>query len=447
MRKKDLTHGRIAGQILVFSLPLIASNVLQVLFNMADVAVIGRFAGSRSLGSVGSTSILITLFVGFLIGMGCGVNALAARYIGANSQRDTDETVHTSFIVCLAVGIIILLAGLFGARWLLRLLNTKDELLDGAVLYIRIFFLGMPGMAVFNFGSAVYSAMGDTRRPLYYLTIAGVVNVALNLFFVIVCKMDVAGVGTASAVSQFLSAVLIVGSLMKNGTLQWRKLRVIPEKAKFLLNLGLPSGFQCAIFAIANLFVQAGVNSFDAVMVEGCAAATNADGLVYDIMAAFYTACASFMGQNYGAGNVSRVKKSYILCVLYSWGIGVLAGTLLAVFGRQFLSLFTLDKEVVDAGMHRLVIMGLSYGWSAFMDCTIAAARGLGKTLWPTVIVISGSCVFRVAWIYTVFAHFGTADSLFLLYIFSWVITGIAEVAYFVRVYKQRIGELRGGTV
>lgn len=437
----SMTEGSLPKKILLFSVPLMFSNVLQVLFNMADVAVVGRFAGSNSLGSVGSTSILVTLFVGFLIGMGNGVNVLTARFYGAKSNRDVKETVHTSFVVCIVIGIFILIVGVLFSRNLLELLNTKDELIEGASLYLKVYFLGIPAMAVYNFGSGVLSAVGDTKRPLYYLLTAGIINVILNLFFVIVCRLDVAGVAMSTVISQYISASLIVRALFKCGEnygLKLSDIRVSKAKMLALLSLGLPAGLQYAIFAIANLFIQASVNSFDATVVSGNAAAANADGLVYDVMSAFYIACSSFISQNYGAGKKERILKSYFICLSYSFGAGALLGGLLLVFGRQFLSLFTVDKAVLDAGMIRLQIMGFSYAVSAFMDSAIAAARGLGKSLMPTIIVIMGSCVFRILWIYTVFAYYHTITSLYLLYIFSWVITAVAAIAYFVWCYRKQ---------
>lgn len=443
---KDLTCGPLKSQILLFSLPLIASNVLQVLFNMSDIAVVGRFAGSIALGAVGSTVTLVTLFTGFLIGMSGGVNVLVAQFFGAKNEEELRRTVHTAFLICLAVGLLLAAGGITFAGGLLELLRTRPELINGAERYLRIYFLGMPALALYNFGNAVFSAVGDTRKPLYYLMASGVVNVLLNLFFVIVCGLDVAGVAIASVLAQYLSAVLTVGALFRCRdvhALRLSALRLDRGRGKKLLMLGLPAGFQSAVFALANLFIQASVNSFDTTMVEGNSAAANADALVYDVMAAFYTACASFIGQNYGAGKRDRVIKSYQISMLYSFGIGAVMGLGLILFGRQFLALFTTESAVVSAGMRRLTIMGFSYAFSAFMDCTIAAARGLGRTVVPMVIVINGSCVFRVIWVYTIFAHFGTITSLYLLYIFSWSITAAAEIVYFIRCCRRQVAGLQ----
>ena len=436
----DLCTGFLWKKIFVYSVPLMFSNILQVLFNMSDVAVVGKFAGPISLGAVGSTSILVTLFTGLLIGLASGVNALTALYIGSKNKKDLNETVHTSLILCFLAGIIIMVVGIVFTRGILTLMNTKDELIDHAVLYLRIYLCGMPALALYNFGNAVLSAAGDTKRPLYYMTLAGIINIILNLFFVIVCKLDVAGVAIASIISQYISAILILRLLLKCNEdfgLHIKDIKISHSKSRRILRIGLPSAFQYALFAIANLFVQTSVNSFDHVMVEGNSAAANADPLVYDMMAAFYTACASFIAQNYGAKKRDRILKTYFICLFYSFIMALILGVGLYVFRYPFLSLFTNESAVVEAGILRISVMTLSYAVSAFMDCTIAASRGLGKTIVPTILVIMGSVVFRIAWIYTVFAYFRTIESLYLLYVFSWFITAVVEIIYFARAYRN----------
>ncbi len=443
---RSLTEGPLARQILIVSLPLALSNLLQVLFNMSDVAVVGRFAGSTALGAVGSTSIFVTLFTGFLIGLGNGINVLVARFYGARNAESVHKTVHSALLVSLLAGVLLLVVGLFGSPALLRLLNTKEDLLPGAILYLRVYFLGMPALALYNYGNAVFSAIGETQKPLRYLSFAGVLNILLNLFFVIVCRLDVAGVALASTIAQCVSAGLILRALTRvqdSYALHLREVRFDPIMTRRVLMLGLPAGFQNAIFAIANLFIQAGVNSFDSLMVKGNSAAANADALIYDAMAAFYMACASFMSQNYGAGKVDRVKKSYLISLAYSFGVGLVLGGTLMLFGREFLALFTTEPAVIDAGMKRVSVMAMAYGISAFMDCTIAASRGLGKTVVPTIIVVMGSCVFRVVWVYTIFAQIHTIPSLYLLYPCSWALTAVAEMVYFVGSYKKCMAVFR----
>lgn len=364
---KSLTEGPLAKQILLVSLPLALSNLLQVLFNMSDVAVVGRFAGSTALGSVGSTSIFVTLFTGFLIGLSNGINVLVARFYGARHADDVERTVHSALLVSLAAGVLLLLIGLLGSPALLHLLNTKEDLYPGAVLYLRVYFLGMPALALYNYGNAIFSAIGETKKPLYYLCIAGVLNILLNLFFVIVCHLDVAGVALASAISQCVSAFLVLRALTR---------------------------------------------------VQDCYA-LNFHKVALD------------------PATTQRVKKSYFIALAYSFGVGLVLGGSLFIFGRQFLALFTTESAVIDAGMKRVGVMGFAYCISAFMDCTIAASRGLGKTVVPTVIVVLGSCVFRVIWVYTIFAHFHTIPSLYLLYPCSWTLTAIAEIVYFIHAYKD----------
>lgn len=436
----DLCEGSLWKKIFLFSVPLMFSNVLQVVFNMSDVVVVGRFAGPIALGAVGSTSILVTLFTGILLGLSSGVNALTALYIGSRNEEDVKETVHTAAVLCFLTGVLITLLGIAFSRPILTVMHTKDELIEDALIYLRIYLLGMPALGVFNFGNSVLSATGDTKRPLYYLSLAGILNVLMNLFFVIVCHLDVAGVALASIFAQYFSAVMILIILLRTKEcfgLQLSSLRISPSKLKRIVRIGIPSAFQYAIFALANLFVQTGVNSFDHVMVEGNSAATNADPLVYDMMAAFYTACSSFIAQNYGARKRDRIRKSYLICMLYSFLVGLILGVGIYLLRYPFLALFTDESAVVDAGIRRLSVMALSYSVSAFMDNTIAASRGLGKTILPTIMVILGSCVFRIIWIYTVFAHFGTIESLYLLYVFSWFITAVAEIIYFVKVFRQ----------
>lgn len=437
----DMTRGNLWKQMIVFSLPLIFCNLLQVLFNMADLAVVGRFSGSMALGSVGSTSMLVNLFVGFLIGEAGGINVLTARARGARNSKDVSETVHTAFVLSLVLGVLLTVFGVVFAKPILVAMNTKAQLLDGAVIYLQIYMLGMPALSIFNYGNAVLNAVGETKKPLYYLSFAGVLNVALNLFFVVVMGMSTEGVAIATIISQYTSAVLIVAELVKTRDgeirLSLSKLGVYKDKAKALVSICLPSGLQNAVFYFANIFVQIGVNTFDAVMVSGNAAATNADGIVYDVMAAIYTAISSFVGQNYGAGNRKRVVKSVFVGLVYSSIAGLVLGVGLYLAGEEFLSLFAKEKEVISAGMEKLKVMGLTYWISAFMDGTIAACRGLGKSVVPMYAVIAGSCVFRLVWIYTVFSYFGTIESLYLLYAASWTITAIFELIYFVYVYKK----------
>ena len=333
----QMTTGSLWKNILLFSLPLMMTQVLEVLFNLSDVAIAGKFADYIALGAVGSTTLLVSLFTGFLIGMGAGVNVRAAHRLGAGDDEGVRMTVHSSLLVCGIIGVIVCLVCLFLAEPMLTLLRTKSELITEAVTYLRIYSLGMPAMAVYNFGSGILSACGETKRPLIYLSIAGALNVALNLFFVICCGMAASGVAAASVISQYLSAGLIVVHLVRRRdccALRPSRKYISRKACADVLMLGIPAGIQNAVFAVANLFVQTGVNHFDAITVSGNSAAANADAIIFNVQAAIHTACASFISRNRGAGNHSRMMKSYAVSLTYSFAAGAILGGLLMLFGR-----------------------------------------------------------------------------------------------------------------
>ncbi len=430
----EMTKGSLTRGIIALSIPLMITNVLQILFNMADVAVVGRFVGSLALGAVGSTALIDMVFVSLQIGIGGGINVLAAREIGAGNQREVEDLVHTAFLISLICGLVLMIAGYGSTRGMLELIHTRPELIDQAELYLHIIFLGMPGLAIYNYGNAILSAGGNTRSPLIYLTVSGILNVILNLFFVLVLGMTVDGVALASILTQYLSAFLIMHKLMtveRVYRFRLRDVRLNGFYVRSVLAIGIPTGLQNAVFMLANMFTQMAVNSFSAEMVAGNSAAGNLDALIFEIMAAIYTACASFMGQNYGAGQERRVKRSYWISVWFSCAVGTILGLIAVLFGPQLLGLFTNDAEVVRCGMQRVMMMDLFIGGSAFMDCTNAASRSLGKTVMPTVFILLGSCVFRIIWIYTVFASVHTIQSLYVLYPISWLITAAASMIYY----------------
>ena len=434
------TFSKLSKSILLFTIPLIFTDLLQVFFNMADIIVVGKFAGDNALGSVGSTSMLCFFCNGLLWGIGAAVNVIVAFYIGAHKNRDISETIGSSLLVCILFGLVLCVCGVLFAKPVLVALDTKEDLLDEAVLYFRIFALSLPFQSIYNYGNGVLSAYGDTRSPFFYLTIAGVVNIILNVVFVVCFKMSVAGVAVATVIAQCLSAVLVCLKLilrndeftLKRRFIKWNKGKIVQ-----LIKIGLPAGLQNAIFAFANMFIQKGVNTFDSVFVIGNSAAGNADPIVYGVMGAFYVACATSIGQNYGAKNKKLIKRSYFISVAMAMMSGLLLGLVLFFFGRQFMHIFTNDKSVAEFGYQRLMVMSLSYWIAPLMDGSIAASRGLGKTVVPTIIVIIGSCLFRIAWIYTVFAHYGTVLSLFTLFPCSWIITAIVEIMYFIWLYRK----------
>ena len=427
-------------RVFFLSLPIFAELLLQLLVGNVDQFMLSH-VGTAAVSAVGNGNQVMHVIVIVLETVSSATTILLTQNLGAGKAGEKCGEIATVGVALGAIfSILVGLVTLFLPHVLFTVLQTPAEAFDGACLYLRIYLLGMPALAMYNFGNAVLGAAGDTKRPLYYLFFAGILNVLLNLFFVIVCKMGVAGVALASILSQYLSAFLLLRLLLQSKEdfgLRPSCLRISRDKLKRLLQIGIPSAFQNAIFAIANLFVQTSVNSFDHVMVEGNSAAINADPLVYDMMAGIYTGCTSFMAQNLGAGKRDRVMKSYKICLLYSFLLGLVLGVGLYALKTPFLSLFTSDAAVITAGYKRLSVMALSYCLSAFMDCTIAASRGMGKTFVPTIIVILGSCGFRILWIYTVFAHFRTIESLYLLYAFSWSITAIAEMIYFFKLFHS----------
>ena len=440
-----MTSGSLFKNIFIFSLPLMLSNVLQVLFNMSDVAVVGKFGSDTALGSVGSTANYVALFTGLLIGMGAGINAVIARRMGAGDEDGVSRTAHTALIVSVVFGLMVSALAMGLARPILTLMGTKPEYIDGTLLYVYIYFTGATGTAVYNCGNGILSADGQTRKPLIFLSIAGVTNIALNLFFVIVFNMSVSGVALASTISQWLSCVLIIVALARSRRayrLRLSCLKIDKKIARLVIVTGVPAGIQNAIFQVANLFIQAGINTFDPKVVDGNAAAVNADNIVFEMMAAFYTACTSFIGQNYVAGKRDRLLKSYCISLGYAFVFGLVFGLILVACGDLFLGIFTKSPAVIEAGKQRLMVMCFSYAISAFMDCTIAASRGLSKIIVPTIIVILGSCVFRVFWVYVIFPLQGTTTLLYMLYPVSWTITAIAEIIYFIFAYRKSVAKL-----
>lgn len=436
----DMTTGSIPIKILKFSIPLMLAQILEVLFNMSDVAVVGKFSSYEALGAVGSTSLLVTLFTGFLIGMGCGVNVRAAQQLGAGQRENVRKTIHTSFLLCLFVGFTAMVLCIAGAKFFLSLMNTKPELIDGATAYLMIYLCGSPALALYNFGNGVLSAVGDTKRPLIYLSISGIINIVLNLFFVIVCRLGVIGVAIASIIAQYISAALIIRFLMKTyGSygLRMKDIGIDRDAAAAVLRIGVPAAIQYSLFAIANICIQTSINSFSHVVVEGNSAATNADSLIYDMMAAFYTACTSFIAQNLGARKKERVLRTFFITLAYSFLMGLVLGVALFIFQRPFLLLFTSDDAVIHYGQIRIGVMAFVYCVSAFMDNATAAARGIGKSVAPTIIVVMGSVVFRIIWLLTVFAYFKTLQSLYLIYVISWTLTAIAGNIYFAYHYRR----------
>lgn len=444
----DMCSGSILKKILLFTLPLMCSSLLQLLFNAADIIVVGRFAGDNSLAAVGSTSSLINLLTNFFMGLSVGANVLVARFFGAKNQKDLTETVHTAMMLSLYSGIILTVIGLAGAKRILLWMNTPEEVLPLAALYLRIYFLGMTAMMLYNFGSAILRAIGDTKRPLYYLTIAGVINVLLNLLFVIVLRMDVAGVAAATAISQCVSAVLIIRCMMREqGSihLELSSLRVHGDKFRRILQIGLPASFQGILFSFSNVIIQSSVNSFGAVTVAGNSAGANIEGFVYVSMNAFHQAAISFTSQNVGAAKYERVNKILYTAQMCVIAAGVVFGNLAVLFGYPLLRMYTTSPAVMEAGMRRLEIICRFYAFCGMMDVMVGSLRGLGYAVMPMVVSLVGACGLRLFWIFTFFRmeQFHTVTSLYLTYPASWLLTFLAHVVCFA-VVRRKLAEKWG---
>ena len=436
----DMCSGPIFVKIVVFAIPLILSGILQLLFNAADLIVVGRFAGSQSLAAVGSTSALINLLVNVFIGLSVGANVMVARFYGAGQQRDLEETVHTAMVMAAAGGAILIGVGVILADPLLKLMGTPDDVLPLAALYMKIFFVGMPVNLLYNFGSAILRAVGDTKRPLYFLLAAGIVNVLLNLFFVIVLSMGVAGVALATVISQCISAYLIVRCLMKTDAgyrLDVKKLRVVKNKARSIVKIGLPAGLQGAIFSVSNVLIQSSVNSFGSVVMAGNTAAQNIEGFVYTSMNAVYQTALSFTSQNFGAKQYVRMKKILVYCLILTTMVGIVMGGGAVVLARQLLGIYSSDGDVIRYGTYRLTIIGTTYCICGLMDCMVGALRGMGYSVMPMIVSLTGACALRVVWIYTIFAMNRTLQTLYISYPVSWGITFLAHLACYIIVLKK----------
>ena len=438
----DMVRGPVLKKMLMFSLPLMCSSILQLLFNAADIIVVGRFAGDNSLAAVGSNNSLITLMTNLFIGLSIGANVTVAKYYGAKRERELKDTVHTAMTLSIISGILLTILGLIGARQVLLWMKAPEEVMDLAATYLRVYFLGMTGMMVYNFGSAILRAVGDTRRPLYYLAFSGVINVVLNLFFVIVLKMDVAGVGMATAISQWVSAILIFRCLTKVDSgirVVPRDLRIHKDKLAAIFQIGLPAGVQGVIFSLTNVLIQASVNSFGAIIVAGNSAAANLEGFIYFAMNAFYQATISFTSQNVGARRIKRIDKVITrgeLCVV---AVGLGLGLLTVTFGRTLLSIYSPSDAVIDAGMERLKIIAMTYALCGAMDVMVGSLRGMGCSVTPMLVSLVGVCGIRIIWLATIFQipKFHTMNMLFLTYPLTWILTLTAHVITFLIVRKR----------
>lgn len=441
----DMVRGPVLKKMLLFSLPLMLSSILQLLFNAADIIVVGRFAGDNALAAVGSNTSIIGLLTNLFVGLSVGANVTVARFYGARREKDLCETVHTTITLGLVSGVAITIIGIAISKPLITWMGMPEEVLPLTVLYLRIYFLGMTGMMVYNFGGAILRAVGDTRRPLYYLAIAGVVNVVLNLFFVIVLDMSVAGVGAATAISQTLSAILILRCLTKESgalKLDLKALCLKRDKVMAILRIGVPSGVNGMVFSVTNLLIQSAINSFGAIVVAGSAAASNIENFIYFAMNAFYQATISFTSQNVGAKRISRIDrivKRGQLCVVI---VGLVMGSLTVLFSEQLLGIYSTNEEVIAAGMVRLQFIALPYALCGAMDVMTGVLRGMGYSVMPMIIALVGVCGIRITYILTIFQipKYHTVEMLFLTYPVTWTITLVSLIIVFF-VLRKRLRE------
>lgn len=445
----DMCNGPILKKMLIFALPLMLSSILQLLFNAADIVVVGRFAGDDSLAAVGSTSSLINLLTNLFIGLSVGANVLVARYFGAKKEEELKKTVHTAMTLSLIGGALLTVIGIVGAPLILEWMQSPPEVINLSIIYLRVYFAGITATMIYNFGSSILRAIGDTKRPLYYLSIAGVVNVVLNLVFVIVFHWGVFGVGIATVISQVISAALVLRCLLREQggiRLDLKCLGVNKGKLLQIMQIGLPAGFQGMLFSLSNVVIQSSVNSFGATIVAGNSAAQNIEGFVYVGMNAFYQAAISFMGQNVGAGKYSRVNKILFAAETCVIVIGFGLSMIVRLFAEPLLSLYTDSPAVVEAGTVRLGIICATYFLCGMMDVMVGALRGLGYSIAPMIVSLLGACAFRLLWIATVFQidRFHTIETVYTSYPISWTLTFLAHVVTFLIVrnrLKKRWGE------
>lgn len=436
----DMCNGPLLGKILIFYVPLMLSGILQLLFNAADIVVVGRFAGNESLAAVGATGSLTNLIVNLFIGLSVGANVLVAHFYGAGQKEELKNMVQTAIATAAVSGVILIFVGFFVSRPALVLMGTPDDVISHSVLYMRIYFAGMPFMMVYNFGSAVLRAVGDTRRPLYYLLAAGIVNVILNLIFVIVFHMGVAGVATATVISQAISAALVVRCLALSDSdyrLVLKGMKIDPGKLVKMVQIGTPAGLQGALFSISNVLIQSSVNSFGSIAMAGNTAASNIEGFVYTAMNAFHQAAVSFCGQNYGAMKFKRVGKVTAICLGLVTVVGFLMGSGAYLASGLLLRIYSPDAEVIRYGTLRMAYICILYFLCGAMDVMVGSLRGMGYSIMPMLVSLTGACLFRVVWIYTAFRRIPTLECLYVSYPISWGLTFLVHLLCFAVVYRK----------
>ena len=436
-----MTTGPLIPKIIQFSLPLMLTGILQLLYNAADVIVVGNFAGHTALAAVSSTGSLINLLVNVFMGLSVGASVVMAQAYGAGDTLRMRRAEHTAMTLALLMGIGVGVMGFLLARPMLEWMGSPPDVIDGAALYVRIYFVGMPANMLYSFGSAVLRAIGDTRRPLFYLTLSGLVNVALNLVLVVVFRMSVAGVALATVASQAVSAALVLMCLLRSHgliRLELKECRIDRKSVTEMIRVGLPAGLQGSLFSISNVLIQSSVNSFGSLVVAGNGVAANIEGFVYVAMNAQHQACMTFAGQNYGAGKYDRVRKTLWCCLGIVASVGFLLGMLVYAFGGTLMGLYNSDPQVIAFGLIRMGIILPTYFFCGMMDVMVGQMRGIGLSVLPMIVSLAGACGLRIVWIMTVFAANPTQQVLYLSYPVSWAITfGIHLICYFAAARKR----------
>lgn len=441
----DMTTGALLPKVLMFSGPLILTGILQLLYNAADIVVVGRFAGAQALAAVGSTGSLINLLVNVFMGLSVGASVVIARAYGAGDFKSVQSGVHTAVSVAGIAGIVVGIIGVVAARPLLTLMGSPDDVIDGATLYVQIYFMGMPANMLYNFGAAILRAVGDTRRPLYYLSIAGVVNVVLNLILVVAFHMSVAGVAIATVASQVISMALVLICLIRSDGaihLDLKKLHINISQLKEIFRVGLPAGLQGSLFSISNVLIQSTVNSFGSVVMAGNAAAGNLEGFVYTSMNALHQADLTFTSQNLGARKFDRVKRTMWVCLGTVTVIGLGLGLVFLVLGSPLVSIYNTDPEVIRYGIIRLTIIMPTYFLCGCMDVMVGQLRGVGYSIMPMIVSLTGACAFRIGWIYTIFAANPTIQTLYISYPWSWGITFAVHLICYLTLGRRKLARL-----
>lgn len=426
-KEMDMLHGGLAGKLILFAIPLAFSSILQQLFNSADVAVVGRFAGSAALAAVGSCVALVGIFVNLIVGLSVGPNAALANLIGQGQRERISGMVHTILTFGIALGVVLMGLGFLTARTVLEASGTPESVINEALLYIRIYFIGVPFMTIYNFGAAILRSYGDTKRPMCYLIISGTVNVVLNLVFVIGFDLGVEGVAISTSVSNMLSTAMVLTHLYrKEDEFQFRfhKMCVIWKDLKRILMIGIPAGIQGAIFSVSNVFIQSGINTFGEDAIAGSSLALNFEYFTYDIGSAFAQAAVTFTSQNFGAGNLKRCRRIFWLCLIFGVGFTEILSIIFMIWDDFFVSIYTISDAVAVYGLIRMHHVCSMEGLTATYEVESAALRGMGKSLEPSIITILGTVVFRMIWMATVFKWIPTYDMLMNVYISSWVFTG-----------------------